>query len=310
MAASYWIKLYTEILDDPKMGRLPDNVWRRCIELFLLAGKQNQRDGRLPDIEDAAYLLRVSIDQLGKEIEQLVITGILEYREGVLYVTKFGDRQSKSEPADRMKEYRRRKKEEDETRKAEEESVRLQKVSEIVTLSHAIGNAVTHQITDEQITESESEGDTDVSLAQTPPPRCKNEGCNYEPLEGDEHGYCAYCKMLVAWKYYFPDKPQPRHSTLSIRRKVNGRFRSQHFRDNWLSAIKQAGKSTFLQGSSWFDFEWFVKNDEHYERCLNGKYDDSPGPAVNGHKSPPAASPPTDDRKARIARMINNGRTS
>lgn len=39
MAAKYWIKLYHEILHDPKMGRLPDNLWRRCIELFLLAGE-------------------------------------------------------------------------------------------------------------------------------------------------------------------------------------------------------------------------------------------------------------------------------
>jgi hypothetical protein len=29
-----WIKLYLEILDDPKMGKLPDWCWRRAIELF------------------------------------------------------------------------------------------------------------------------------------------------------------------------------------------------------------------------------------------------------------------------------------
>ena len=28
----YWIKLYHEILDDPKMGRLSDRTWRRTNE--------------------------------------------------------------------------------------------------------------------------------------------------------------------------------------------------------------------------------------------------------------------------------------
>ena len=38
MASRYWIKLYHEILEDPKMGRLSDRQFRRVIELFLLAG--------------------------------------------------------------------------------------------------------------------------------------------------------------------------------------------------------------------------------------------------------------------------------
>lgn len=41
MASKYWIKLYHEILDDHKMGRLPDRLWRRVIELILLAGEQD-----------------------------------------------------------------------------------------------------------------------------------------------------------------------------------------------------------------------------------------------------------------------------
>jgi hypothetical protein len=31
-----WIKLYTEILQDPKMGRLTDRQYRTCVNLFLL----------------------------------------------------------------------------------------------------------------------------------------------------------------------------------------------------------------------------------------------------------------------------------
>ena len=57
MASRYWIKLYHEILDDPKMGRLPDALFRRAIELFLIAG-ENGRDGGLPALADIAWRLR------------------------------------------------------------------------------------------------------------------------------------------------------------------------------------------------------------------------------------------------------------
>lgn len=30
--ADYWLKLYIEILDDPKMATLPDRVWREKVE--------------------------------------------------------------------------------------------------------------------------------------------------------------------------------------------------------------------------------------------------------------------------------------
>ena len=58
----FWIKLYLEILDDPKMGLLPDWLWRRAIELFLLAG-ENGNDGLLQPVTDLAWRLRVSTEK-------------------------------------------------------------------------------------------------------------------------------------------------------------------------------------------------------------------------------------------------------
>ena len=46
--ADYWLKLYIEILDDPKMAVLPDRLWRRIIELFLIAKKLHM-NGHLPE---------------------------------------------------------------------------------------------------------------------------------------------------------------------------------------------------------------------------------------------------------------------
>jgi hypothetical protein len=109
MASKYWIKLYHEILQDPKMGRLPDNVWRRAIELFLLAGELDE-EGKLPETEEIAWLLRrPSIETFEAELAHLEKVGILSRLPDGWLVTKFAERQAASTDADRMKEYRKRK---------------------------------------------------------------------------------------------------------------------------------------------------------------------------------------------------------
>jgi len=58
MATKFWIKLYVEILDDAKMGRLSNHLWRRAVEFFLLAGREGN-DGALPPVEEMAWTLRL-----------------------------------------------------------------------------------------------------------------------------------------------------------------------------------------------------------------------------------------------------------
>ena len=53
---THGIKLYVEMLDDPKVGLLPDAVKWRWVSSLLLAGELNE-DGYLPDINDAAWRL-------------------------------------------------------------------------------------------------------------------------------------------------------------------------------------------------------------------------------------------------------------
>jgi len=97
-----WIKLYLEIMDDPKMGRLSDHLWRRTIELFLLAG-ENDADGLLPSVEDMAWRLRAAADELTADLQSL--KGIVELTSDGWLVTKFKDRQY-SESYERVKRYR------------------------------------------------------------------------------------------------------------------------------------------------------------------------------------------------------------
>lgn len=108
MPSKYWIKLYHEILDDPKMGRLSDSVWRRCIEIFLLAGELDN-DGLLMPTEDIAWRIRVPVSQLEDELESLAQADILQRTEdGSWVVTHFKKRQSAVSGPERTRQFRRR----------------------------------------------------------------------------------------------------------------------------------------------------------------------------------------------------------
>lgn len=107
MSATYWIKLYHEILEDPKMALLPDNLWRRIVELFLLAGKHND-NGALPDTKILAWELRIPAEQLDAELAQIVATGIIERTESGWKIRNFEKRQAPSTNAERVRNFRER----------------------------------------------------------------------------------------------------------------------------------------------------------------------------------------------------------
>jgi len=107
MASKYWIKLYHEILDDPKMGRLPDRLFRITIECFLLAGEMDQ-DGLLPPLQDIAWRLRTNAEQLETDFVALSDVGILSLVDKSWIVTKFAERQAPVSDAERMRRFRER----------------------------------------------------------------------------------------------------------------------------------------------------------------------------------------------------------
>jgi hypothetical protein len=108
MASTYWIKLYHEILHDPKMCRLSDHLYRRCIELFLQAG-ESDKDGELPSIDDMAWTFRTENDLLLDDLQALAAIGIVHEAEGKWIVTNFAERQDPDNPAERVARHRERK---------------------------------------------------------------------------------------------------------------------------------------------------------------------------------------------------------
>ena len=87
-----WIKLHTEILTDPKMGRMSDKLFRRTIELFLLAGKEDA-DGALPSVQDIAWTLHTTEKEIAALLADLTEIGIIEKTDAGYAVANFVSRQ-------------------------------------------------------------------------------------------------------------------------------------------------------------------------------------------------------------------------
>ena len=81
--------------------------------------------------------------------------------------------------------------------------------------------------------------------------------------------------FLLAWAKHFPRKVQPRHSNKSLQAKLKTRLKDAYFCENYEVALMQASGSDFINSSSWMQADWFLKNDENWEKCLDGKYDNN-----------------------------------
>ena len=88
----WWIKLWIEILDDPKMGMMQDHVWRRTVEMFLLAGELNE-EGNLHTAEEIAWRIRGDEAEIIQALRQMEKVGIAEHLpDGGWRLTHFAKR--------------------------------------------------------------------------------------------------------------------------------------------------------------------------------------------------------------------------
>jgi DnaD/phage-associated family protein len=116
MGSKFWIKLYIEMLNDRKVARLSTHLRWRMVECFLLAGLMD-KGGELPPVDEAAWLLRLPVEQLEADWLQLVDAGILGLwdtatsgqDEDGYYVVNFEKRQAPASDRERAAEHRKRK---------------------------------------------------------------------------------------------------------------------------------------------------------------------------------------------------------
>lgn len=150
--ADYWIKYYIEILDDPKMATLPDRLWRRVSELFLIAGKDPDKTGKLPETNQIAWILRLSTDELAMDLKQIAMTGIITQTIDGWFIPQFSKRQGPSTDAER--------------KRAQRDRERHNQYKEGVTNRD---NIVTKPITNRE-TETETETETEQKQKKTSSP--------------------------------------------------------------------------------------------------------------------------------------------
>lgn len=103
--ANYWIKLYHEILDDPLMATMPDRLWRRTIELFLVCGRFSD-DGCLPNSKQIAWILRADVATIENDLKEIASLGIITETESGWAVKNFKKRQAPSSSTERSKAFR------------------------------------------------------------------------------------------------------------------------------------------------------------------------------------------------------------
>lgn len=84
MARQHWIRLYDEILKDENINNLPDRLWRRFIELLLLA----RNDGHLPRFYTIAWKLHLDESELKHDLRELIQRGLVIIRYRSPYIPK------------------------------------------------------------------------------------------------------------------------------------------------------------------------------------------------------------------------------
>jgi len=81
-------------------------------------------------------------------------------------------------------------------------------------------------------------------------------------------------EILAAWAEHFPYKIQPhRRMTSSAMRKLRTRWADPQFRAGWRAALERSADSYTLNTESWFQFEYFVRNDTNWQKMLSGWMD-------------------------------------
>lgn len=102
-----WLRLYSDVVSDPKVQRLPGDKFKAWINLLCVA---SQHDGILPPLADLAFTLRNTEDKITALLDDLVEKGLIDVTSDDRYTPhNWASRQYKSDvSAERTKRYRQR----------------------------------------------------------------------------------------------------------------------------------------------------------------------------------------------------------
>jgi hypothetical protein len=87
-----WFKFHHDALNDPKVQRLPGDLFKAWVNLLCLASQQPAR-GSLPPVEDCAFALRLDVLAMADLANQLANAGLLEQEPGGYSIHNWNGRQ-------------------------------------------------------------------------------------------------------------------------------------------------------------------------------------------------------------------------
>ena len=127
---SRWWRAYDEAVDDPKLQKLPGELFKAWFNLCCIT---SQNGGVLPPIEDVAFKLRTSVSKAKSIVDRLVELELIDETDGNFAPHNWDARQFKSDVKDptapeRMRKYRKNK-------KGVTESVTQETVTQTVTVT-------------------------------------------------------------------------------------------------------------------------------------------------------------------------------
>ena len=107
-----WFRVYETLIDDPKVQRLPDRLFKALINTWCIA---SANDGKMPPVDDIAFKLRLKPDQAIKVLGELTEAGFFDHPDNdpdTVTPHNWNGRQFKSDVSstERVREYRKRKK--------------------------------------------------------------------------------------------------------------------------------------------------------------------------------------------------------
>lgn len=110
---SSWLRIYSEVLNDPKVQKLPAEIFKGWINILCLAA---QHDGLLPCDDDIAFALRIDNKAVIKLMKSLSGAGLIDELETGREPHNWNGRQYKSDVStERVKRFRKRSMKRDET---------------------------------------------------------------------------------------------------------------------------------------------------------------------------------------------------
>lgn len=156
-----WFRLYDDLLDNPKVQKLPAELFKAYVNILCIARKEDA-GGVLPSNEDLAFYLHDDMSRVTSRVTALIEAKLIDENDGIRDIHNWKTLQYESDKDPTAKERKRRERE----KKNEDNGEKTQDDIENVTRD----TTVTSRAPEQSRTDTESEQKEDAPQAPPEPP--------------------------------------------------------------------------------------------------------------------------------------------